>query len=190
MLEALTVIYDFPTKYHEATRRDDSIELPFLRELVLGEADSPWCSYFLGRITFPTASRVELKFGYDYGGSEGQELISWYLRQRFQDSWKASGYLALLGRDFGIGIHIHATSSASVPLDSELEASTQAIRDAQDADCRPIDLNFRNRMHRPRHGMDCFKHWAGLLQSRPWSFPCRMSFTVSAVCAHPRHQDP
>ena len=144
MLEALTIIYDFPTKYHEATRRDDRIELFFLRELVLGEVDGPWCSYFFGRIMFPTTSRVELKFGPQYDGSEGQDLIHSYLRQRFQDPGKASGYLALLqGR-----LHIHATSTASVLLNSELEGSTQPIQDTPDADCRPIDLCFQDNYQR------------------------------------------
>ena len=124
MLEALTILYDFPTKYHKATRRDDRIELPFLRGLVLGEvSDGQWCSYFLGRITFATTSLVELDFGTDYGNSEDDELIESYLQQRFHDSGKANGYVALLrgSSETGPRVHIHATSrSSSLPLDEAI----------------------------------------------------------------------
>ncbi len=94
VLEILALRYDFPapSKYHEDTGTEKSIELPCLQELFLEEDHVKWCSYFFGRLEFPATSSVQLGFHYDFGGSKGKNLITSYLRQRFHDVDVANGY--------------------------------------------------------------------------------------------------
>jgi hypothetical protein len=142
-LEILALRYGFPgpSKYHEDTGTEKSIELPCLQELFLEEGYVRWCSYFFGRLEFPTTSSIQLGFHYDFGGSKGENLITSYLRQRFYDVDVANGYLALLYRNARTSlylewkVHIHVPSRKTLSL----QVPTQSGPGTE----RQIDLGFK-----------------------------------------------
>jgi hypothetical protein len=144
VLEILKLRYPFPgpSKYHDDIGTEKNIELPCLQELFLEEEHVKWCSYFFGRLEFPTTSSVQLGFHCDFGGSKGKKLITSYLRQRFHDVDATNGYLALLYAterrrcdysEWKVHIHVAARKTLSLEVPTQSGPGTE----------RYIDLRFK-----------------------------------------------
>ena len=133
-LEALTLIYGFPCRYHQDTGTDKIIELPCLRDLDLGEGGESWCSYFFGRLKVPSESmsRVRLSL-YDNSVGSNYDPIWSCLQRRFHDVDVSSGYLELLNaaelrRDLHLSwsicwkVHTRVISSEAASVEAPIQS--------------------------------------------------------------------
>jgi hypothetical protein len=130
-LEKLTLIYCFPSQYHQDTGTDvEIIELPYLRELHLEERSNSWCSYFLGRLLLrrPPSEpmpRVRLGFYHEFGGSKGSDPIKSHLHQRFYDVSLETGHLELVDArdsDFRMRWKVHTRVISSEGMEAPIQS--------------------------------------------------------------------